>query len=233
MTTPVRSLDYGGLTEAALVARARDGDAEAFRAIMQQANQRLFRVARGIVRDEVEAEDVVQEAYVRAFQHLASFRGEASVFSWLTRITINEARGRLRKTWPIGLDGLQPGEQERGQLLMFPTAAGTGDPEREASRADTRRMLERAVDELPQAFQLVFIMREIEGCSVEETAVNLDIKPETVKTRLHRARRLLRRALEAQLGGAMSEAFPFLGTRCTRITERVLLRLHAAGLVKA
>lgn len=231
MTAAVQTLELAGRPEAELVSLAKRGDGQAFRAIMQACNQRLFRTARSIVRDDAEAEDVVQEAYARGFQHLAEFRGEASILTWLTRITVNEARGRLRqRRHTVELDELEAAQGDSGQILMFPSAYGAGDPERDAARAEARRLLERALDDLPEAFRLVFILREIEGCSVEETAVALDLKPETVKTRLHRARRLLRRSLDEKLASAMTGAFPFLGARCARITEAVLLRLRRSGL---
>jgi RNA polymerase sigma-70 factor (ECF subfamily) len=230
MTAQTKLLDRSGLHEAELVALARGGDAGAFRAIMQACNQRLFRTARSIVMDEAEAEDVVQEAYARAFQHLEGFRGESSLLTWLTRITVNEARGRLRRRRPtVELEAIEAAQGDAGRVVMFPGALGAGDPERDAARAEMRRLLERAVDDLPEPFRLVFILREIEECSVEETAAALDVEPATVKTRLHRARRLLRKSLDARMASAVTEAFPFLGPRCERITEAVLDRLRIAG----
>jgi RNA polymerase sigma-70 factor (ECF subfamily) len=218
--------DYLGLPEPELVSFARAGDREAFRAIMTRCNQRLFRVARAVVRDEAEAEDVLQEAYTRAFAAIGDFRGEAGVATWLTRIVLNEAHGRLRRRKPtVDLDALEAAEAEGGQVLNFPNMAKSGDPEADAARAQIRRLLERAVDELPEPFRLVFILREVEELSVEETARHLGLRIETVKTRLHRARRRLREALDAQLADVMVGAYPFLGARCARITEAVLKRL--------
>jgi RNA polymerase sigma-70 factor, ECF subfamily len=226
MTAQTQALDYAGLPETELVALAKLGRAEAFRAIMQRCNQRLFRTARSVVSDDAEAEDVLQEAYVRAFQGIESFRGESGVLTWLTTIVLNEARGRLRKRRrTVALDEVEKAQQDTGRILMFPSAYGSGDPEREAARAEARRLLERAVDRLPTAFRLVFILRDVEGCSIEETAESLGVRPETVKTRLHRARRLLRESLHETLGSAASGAFPFLGARCERITQAVLDRL--------
>jgi RNA polymerase sigma-70 factor, ECF subfamily len=226
MTLSTQTLDYAALPEADLVAYARAGRREAFAALMTRGNQRLFRIARAVVRDESEAEDVLQEAYVRAFAKLSEFRGEASIFTWLTRIVLNEAHGRLRKRRPmVELSAIEAAQGGNGRILMFPSALTSDDPERDAALAETRRLLERAVDALPEAFRLVFIMREIEDCSIAETAANLGIKPETVKTRLHRARRLLRESLDAQLASALTGAFPFLGARCQRITEAVLARM--------
>ena len=217
----VHALDYLDLAEADLVAKARAGDREAFRAIMTRCNQRLFRVARAVVRDEAEAEDVLQEAYTRAFGAIGGFRGEAGIATWLTRIVLNEAHGRLRRLRPtVELDAL-----ESAQVVSFPGLAMSDDPEADAARGQIRRILERAVDALPEPFRLVFILREVEELSVEETAVHLNLKIETVKTRLHRARRRLREALDAQLADVMVGAYPFLGARCERITEAVLARL--------
>jgi RNA polymerase sigma-70 factor (ECF subfamily) len=221
----VDALDYAALPEADLVARARAGDREAFRAIMTRCNQRLFRIARAVIGDEGEAEDVLQEAYVRAFGAIAGFRGEAAIATWLTRIVLNEAHGRLRRRKvTVEFEELEAA-QESAQVLNFPGAARSDGPEADAARAQIRRMLEQAVDGLPEAFRLVFILREVEELSVEETAGHLGLKPETVKTRLHRARRRLREALDAQLADVMVGAYPFLGARCERISEAVLRRL--------
>ena len=227
-------IDHDGLGEAELVRRAQAGEGDAFRVIMQRGNQRLFRVARGVVRDDGEAEDVLQEAYVRAFAAIGGFRGEAGVMTWLTRIVLNEARGRLRRRRPmVGLERIEAAQMDGAEVIPFPNAFGTTSPEADAARAQIRGLIEHAVDDLPEAFRIVFIMRDIEECSIEETAANLDLKPETVKTRLHRARRLLREALDARLASTMVEAFPFLGARCGRITEAVLARLAAGGVTAA
>lgn len=225
--------DYAALDQAALVRLAQVGDREAFRAIMQQGNQRLFRIARGVVGDDAEAEDVLQEAYARAFAAIAAFRGEAGVLTWLTRIVLNEARDRMRRRRPtVDLKVLEQAQQ--AEVIPFPNAFGSSlssgaSPEVEAARMQIRGLIERAVDDLPAPFRMVFILRDIEECSIEETAANLQIRPETVKTRLHRARRLLRQALDAQLGATMVGAFPFLGVRCARITEAVLARMEREG----
>jgi RNA polymerase sigma-70 factor (ECF subfamily) len=219
------ALDYLGMPEPELVGFARAGDRQAFRAIMTRCNQRLFRVARAVVRDEAEAEDVLQEAYLRAFAAIASFRGEAGIATWLTRIVLNEAHGRLRRRRPtVDLEELETA-QETAQVLNFPGMARSDDPEADAARAQIRRLLEQAVDALPEPFRLVFILREVEDLSVEETASHLNLKVETVKTRLHRARRRLREALDAQLADVMVGAYPFLGARCARISDAVLQRM--------
>lgn len=211
------------LPDEELVALAQQGCRDAFAAIMQRYNQRLFRVARGVVRDDHEAEDVLQESYAKAFEKLSSFRGDAALATWLTAITMNEARGRLRnRKNTVRVEAIETAQQEGGQVIMFP---GSDDPEADAARAEARRLLERAVDDLPDTYRVVFIMREIGELSVEETAESLGIRTETVKTRLHRARRLLRQALDEKLASAVKGAFPFLGARCGRISDRVLERL--------
>ncbi|HEY4030553.1 MAG TPA: RNA polymerase sigma factor [Caulobacteraceae bacterium] len=217
------ALDYAGLDEAALARLAKAGDHEAFRAVMQRYNQRLFRMARSIMRDDSEAEDVLQEAYVRAFSAIGRFREDSSLLTWLTRIVINEARGRLRRRRPtVGLEMFETDDDDAIVPFARPVPAS---PEADAARAEARRLMETAIDELPEPFRLVFILRELEECSVDETAERLGILPETVKTRLFRARKLLRRALEEKLMSSLADAFPFLGARCERITEAVLARL--------
>ena len=219
-------IDYDALPEGELVALAQAGHRDAFRVIMQRCNQRLFRVARAIVRDDVEAEDVLQEAYARAFAKFDTFRGEAGVLTWLTRIVINEARGRLRRRRPtVGVEQLDAAQGAGGEVIMFPTSPTAQNPEADAARAQIRRMLEHAVDELPEAFRMVFILRDVDDCSIEETAATLGVRPETVKTRLHRARRLMRKSLDETFAATMAEAFPFLGPRCQRVTDAVLTRL--------
>ncbi len=212
--------------DALLVQGARDRDEAAIRAIMQQNNRRLFRVARGILRNDGEAEDVVQETYVRAFTHLDSFRGESSFATWLTRIAMNEALGRLRRRRPhVDLTDLKPGVLE-AQIIQFPQSLNLGDPEKSMAQREIQHVVERAIDDLPESFRVVFITRIVEGMSVAETAELLGLKPETVKTRLHRARSLLRGNVEKQIGPVVMEAFPFAGKRCERLTDAVLKRLR-------
>jgi RNA polymerase sigma-70 factor (ECF subfamily) len=211
--------------DAALVARALARDEAAVRAILLANNRRLYRLARGILRDDGEAEDVVQETYVRAFSHLAEFRGESSLSTWLSRIAMNEALGRLRRARPaVELSTLPPGALE-ARIIPFPLATAAADPERAMAQREIRDVVEAAIDELPEPFRLVFITRVIEGMNVEETADILGLKPETVKTRLHRARALLRRSVEKRIGPVVLEAFPFAGRRCERLTGAVLRRL--------
>ena len=167
---------------------------------------------------------MVQETYVRAFTHLEDFRGDSSLATWLARIAMNEALGRLRHRRPgVEWSSLPEGALE-AQIIQFPLAS-TDDPEKSMAQREIQRVVEQAIDELPEGFRLVFITRVIEGMNVEETAEILGLKPETVKTRLHRARNLLRDNVEKKIGPLIMEAFPFAGKRCERLTETVLRRL--------
>ena len=214
--------------DAELVQRALARDETAIRAIMQANNRRLFRLARGILRNDSEAEDVVQDAYVRAFTHLDRFRGDSSLSTWLSRIAMNEALGRLRRKPPGGeWSALSDGPRE-AEIIPFPLSP-PDDPEKSMAQREIQRVVEHAIDELPETFRLVFITRVIEGMTVEETADILGLKPETVKTRLHRARSLLRENVERKIGPVVMEAFPFAGRRCERLTEAVLQRLRATA----
>jgi RNA polymerase sigma-70 factor (ECF subfamily) len=210
--------------DAGLVQRARNREEAAIRTLMQANNRRLFRLARGILRNDAEAEDVVQETWVRAFTHLDSFRGDSSFATWLSRIAMNEALGRLRRARPnVEWTTLPPGTLE-AQIIQFPNSAAE-DPEKSMAQREIRHVVEHAIDELPEAFRIVFITRVIEGMNVEETAELLELKPETVKTRLHRARNMLKENVERKIGPVVMEAFPFAGRRCERLTEAVLRRL--------
>lgn len=221
----IPQIDTTGAADAALVARALARDEAAIRSIMQANNRRLYRLARGILRNDAEAEDVVQETYVRAFTHLDGFRGDSALATWLARIAMNEALGRLRRQRAsVDLDALAPGVLE-AQIIQFPLSAPSEDPEKSMAQREIQAVVEHAIDELPEAFRIVFITRVIEGMNVEETAEILGLKPETVKTRLHRARTMLRDNVEKKIGPVVMEAFPFAGKRCERLTEAVLKRL--------
>lgn len=216
--------DYQTMPEKLLLRHAQGGDRDAFRAIMQRHNQRLFRVARAVVSNDDEAEDVLQDAYLKAFAAIGLFRGESGLNTWLTAITLNEARGRLRRRRPS--ESLDAMEESGVRVIPFPGMAESPDPEAEAVRSEARRLLERAIDGLPDEFRLVFMLREVEGLSVEETATQLDLNPQTVRSRLFRARQSLRQSLMSTLSSGMESVFPFLGARCSRIADRVLARLN-------
>jgi RNA polymerase sigma-70 factor (ECF subfamily) len=198
------------------------------RAIMRRYNRRLYRIARGILGNDAEAEDAVQSAYMHAFRGLATFRGDAMLGTWLTRIVINEALGLRRGQRPslsLTADMMEPALG--GEIIPFPGAVPHPDPERIIAQRQIQSAVERAIDELPVSFRAVLVARVLEEMSVEETAELLGLRPETVKTRLHRARRLLRQALERQIGPVLLDAFPYAGARCERMTERVIAALTA------
>jgi RNA polymerase sigma-70 factor (ECF subfamily) len=198
---------------------------EVFARIMRSHNQRLFRTARAILRDDAEAEDALQEAYLQAYRALPGFRGDAALSTWLVRIVANEALGRLRK------------RARRAQVIPFGAEAGQNpedavmdesndaQPERTAARAQARRLIETRIDALPDSFRAVFVLRALEELTVEETAAALGIPAPTVRTRYFRARALLREALATELDLGMQDAFGFAGARCDRIVARVLARL--------
>lgn len=216
-------------SDAELARRALARDGGAFRTIMQTHNRRLYRIARCVLRDDAEAEDALQEAYLNAFAHLDGFRGDSSLATWLSRIVINEALGRRRKKRRkpdmVTLDGTI----READIIPFPLGASTDDPERTTAQRQILRLVERATDELPDIYRMAFVARVIEGLSIEETAVLLDLQPQTVKTRLHRARRLLRERLDEQIGTVLMDAFPFAGRRCERVIARVMKQLGFSG----
>jgi RNA polymerase sigma-70 factor (ECF subfamily) len=218
-------------SDAELVALARDDVAAAFRAIMERNSRRLFRVARGVLKNDADAEDAVQETYLRAFANLGSYAGTAALSTWLTSIALNEALGRLRRRRPmIDLDEISDEGVDQGgpvaRVIPFPLSQPTAaDPEHAAARAEIQRVLERAIDELPDVFRTTFILRFVEQMTVEETASCLGVPEETVKTRVHRAKRRLRQALGEQLAASLADTFPFAGARCARISDAVLRRL--------
>jgi len=210
-------------SERELIGLACGGSGAAFGEIMRRNNQRLFRAARGVTGTDWEAEEVVQDAYVSAFRALGTFREEATLATWLTRIVINEAQGRLRgRRETLPLSAL---DDNMGEIIQFPGLAIDVNPERQAALGELRTLLEGAIDALPPAFREVFILRHVEGLSTEETARVLSIGEETVKTRLHRARTRLQHALHEQLAPALKDTFPFEGERCQRLTRTVLQRL--------
>ena len=214
-------------SDANLVRLVLRKDGAAARALMQRYNRRLYRVARGVVRDDSEAEDVLQEAYLRAFSALADFRGELSLSTWLTRIVLNEALQRLRRRTDVPVSDVDKDAERRGaEVIPFPASQSTIDPERAMAQQQLCQLVERAIDALSCEFRTVLIARVIEDMSVEETAAAFDLQPETVKTRLHRARRLLKEALAEHIGPRFGDLFPFAGKRCDRVTNAVIERLN-------
>ena len=225
--TQVQGAVAESLSDEALVSRARARDEAAVRAITKRYNRRLFRIARSILRNDAEAEDVVQETYVRAFTGLDMFRGDAAFGTWITRIAMNEALGRLRRRRPTVDWETYGANRNEAEIINFPVSAVGSDPEKAMARSEIRTVLEHAIDELPDAFRSVFVARIVEGMSVDETADLFGLQPETVKTRLHRARVLLRAELDKQLGPALTSSFPFGGRRCERMTETIVQRICA------
>ena len=225
------SSSAAALSDATLLERIGRGDQAAFEGVMRKYNGKLFRVARAILKDDTDAEDVLQDAYLDAYRHLGDFRGDSELSTWLTRIVVNHALMRLRR------------EKRRSSIVPFQsmTAPDGETPETQvpdnrsespsagAIRAETRRILERRIDELPHSFRTVFVMREVEDMSMEEIAECLSISSATVRTRLFRARALLREALARDIDLATGDVFAFAGARCDRIVANVLARLSAEG----
>jgi len=208
------------------------GDTRAFEVLMRRHNRMLFRVARSILGDDAESEDALQEAYVAAYRNIRSFQGGAKLSTWLARIVINEALGRLRKrkrmaaVVPFSASGRDESNDQEDAM----SDASAERPEAAAMRAELRRLLERRIDELPSQFRTVFILRDVEELSVEETAECLDIPAATVRTRSFRARALLRDSLSRDIDIGTVSAFEFAGARCDRIVEGVLARLRSVTL---
>lgn len=220
-TSPLESA-----AETGLIARAVRRDEAAIRAIIALHNRRLFRLARGILRDDGDAEDALQNAYFKAITALAGFRGESKLTTWLSRIVMNECLQRLRSAraqFPATI-AYEPAIE--AQIIPFPQLAmQANDPEKSMAQRELLRLVETAVDALPDDFRLVLIARTIEGMSVEETAELLGVRPETVKTRLFRARQMLRSALDEHIDPLLTGAFPFLGQRCEHMADAVVARL--------
>jgi len=223
------------MRRAPIIERLRAGDTQAFEEIMRTHNQRLFRIARGIVRNAHDAEDVVQEAYIQAFTKIESFQGTGDIGAWLARITANQALSKLRQKTRTG-KVIKAMSDENGGGMMAPGEGGVDtspSPEKMAALSQIRDLIEFEVDRLPDGFREVFVMRAVEEMSVAETAEALDIPEQTVKSRLHRARAMMQKSLKSQLSVAALKAFPFGGQRCNRIVASVQKRLHDQGVLSA
>ena len=222
----LKKIDYGSLDDEALASLIADRDPGAVRLVTQRNNQRLFRAAWSILGNRAEAEDAVQSAYLRAFAAIASFEGRSTLSTGLPRIVINEALGRARAARRRRAhvdDGSVAFLDDYREKLMRGSSSGTA-PDAEFARAQLRSLLEQAIGALPPDFRLVFVMREIEGLSVDETAQSLGLVPATVKTRHLRARRRLQQSLAPDVKSALAGAFPFAGADCVAITEAVVSR---------
>jgi RNA polymerase sigma-70 factor, ECF subfamily len=213
------------LTDAEIVARVRGGDRALFEILMRRHNQRIYRVARAVVKDEVEVEDVMQQAYVNAYTHLHQFEERSRFSTWLTRITLNEAFGRRRKLQAESMARVPPGMAEDADTVMDTITSPQPDPERQAYAQELSRVLEEAVDALPETYRTVFMLRDIEGLSTSETGEGLGLGEEAVKTRLHRARAMIRRTVTARLGDVAAGTFQFHAPRCDRVVAAVLSRI--------
>lgn len=221
--------EWLALSDDEAVARVRAGETLLFELLMRRYNQRLYRAIRSLIAVEAEAEDILQEAWVRAYEHLDQFAGKAAFSTWVTKIALYEAFARLRKgkrfTSLEQEDGGIVEEAERG-------TANTDDPEKQALRGELGQALQSAVDRLPPVYRSVFVLREVEHLSTMETAQCLSLSEEAVKTRLHRSRALLRRDLETWMGQALSQAYSFMGYRCDRMVAAVLDRIARAAATR-
>jgi RNA polymerase sigma-70 factor (ECF subfamily) len=214
--------------ETALLERILAGDHAAFAELMRRYNRRLYRVARSVLRDDTEAEDALQDAYLQAYRGLPGFRSQSSLATWLTRIVVNAALAHRRKAWRLAevieLSG-DPTMDEKPSPTHPPQESD--HPERAALRAQTRRLVEAKIDGLPESFRTVFMLRALEELSVEETSEALGIPEATVRSRYFRARSMLREALASEIDMAFEETFAFDGERCDRIVNNVLRCLHS------
>ncbi|KQX29422.1 RNA polymerase sigma factor [Variovorax sp. Root434] len=225
-STPDAAPATEGASDRELAARSAQGDTRAFEAIMRRHNQLLFRTARSVLKSDSETEDAVQEAYLRAWRAIGTFRDDALLSTWLVRIVINEALGRLRRRGAqvIQLDGAHVADVDPD-----PASAVADDPdlqpERLAMREELRLLMERRIDRLPDAYRTVFMLRAVEEMSVAQTAIALELPEATVRTRFFRARSLLREGLSRDMDVALGDAFSFDGARCDRIVAGVLSSL--------
>jgi RNA polymerase sigma-70 factor (ECF subfamily) len=222
------------LDDDALLRHIRAGDRDAFSLLMRRYNRRLYRVARSVLRDDAEAEDALQDAYLQAYRALPTFRGESALGTWLTRIVVNAALMRQRKTGrlaeviELGADydaAAADADAATGPHSAVDSPGDVEQPDLAAFRGQTRRLIETGIDKLPAAFRTVFVLRAVEELTVEETAATLGIPEATVRTRYFRARAMLREALAREIDFAIEDAFGFDGARCDRIVDTVRRRL--------
>jgi RNA polymerase sigma-70 factor (ECF subfamily) len=220
-------LAVDGLDDVGLAQLCAARDEAALRHVITANNQRLFRAAWSILRNRWDAEEAVQAAYLKAFDRIGDFAGRSALSTWLTRIVINEALGRLRsnkrRRVHLAAEGVPVLETYREALMR---GSETAPPDAALAREQLRQLLERSIAALPDTFRAVFVLREVEGMSVEETAEALGIPAGTVKTRFHRARQRLQQALAPEVRSALTGAFPFAGADCERMTERVMAALQ-------
>ena len=216
---------WGRLSDEEIVAGVLDGHTALFEILMRRHNERIYRTARAILRDDSEAEDVMQQAYVNAYAHLRQFHGRAQFSTWLTRIAVNEALARARRN-----RNYQCVDEDTLNVESFMDRVEPSNPERQAAAGELRMVLERAIDRLADGAREVFMLREVEGMSTAEVAAALDVSDEVVKTRLSRARAAIRRDLMARTGSSAPDVFRFYKPRCDRVVAHVLARIAGPGL---
>jgi len=214
---------WGSLSDEEIVASVLGGHTALFEILMRRHNERVYRAARAILKDESEAEDVMQQAYVNAYAHLRQFNGRAKFSTWLTRIAINEALARVRRVRHYECVDESTVDMESSMNRVAPA-----DPERQAVAGELRAALEAAIDRLPDGAREVFVLREVEGMSTAEVAAALDVSEDVVKTRLSRGRAAIRRDLVARTGSSAPDVFRFYRPRCDRVVAQVLDRITAA-----
>jgi RNA polymerase sigma-70 factor (ECF subfamily) len=229
MATAQPPILNNALSDEEVVARVLDGDLASFEILMRRHNQRLYRIGRAILRNDAEAEDVMQDAYVRAYEHLSQFAGRAKFSTWLSRIAVNEALARRRRL--RAHEELEPSnmKDENGNKMesMERFESSTPNPEQQAASSEMQRLLESAIEDLPDDYRSVLVLRDVEEMDTNEAAAALDISEENVKVRLHRARALLRKKMFARAGGYRKEAFLFHAVRCDRVVKNVFARIAA------
>ena len=213
----------GSLADEQIIARVLDGDRALFELIMRRYNARLFRTARAILRNEAEAEDAVQQAYISAYEHLGQFHGDARFSTWLTRIAIRAAQSRLRSVDRRGEVDLAAEKQED---IMSHASAPADNPEENVARGELAGLIERAIDQLPEPYRVVFMLREVQQLSTAESAECLEVTEEVIKVRLHRAKTMLREVIASNVETATAATFVFLGARCDAIVARVMQKLE-------
>lgn len=218
---PAIELKYQELADEEVVRRVLAGETAMFEIVMRRHNQRLYRISRAILRDDSEAEDVMQDAYVRAYEHLHQFAGKAAFSTWLTRIAVHEALARKRRRGRYDeLDAL-PMNGESMSIMKSPDPS----PETDAGQAETRRLLKEAIEGLPEAYRTIVVMREVEEMSVAETADSLGVSQAVVKTRLHRAHAMLRKNLYTRARNGAADLYQFHAVRCDRVVKAVFARI--------
>ncbi len=214
---------WGRLSDEEVVAGVLDGHTALFEILMRRHNERIYRAARAILRDDTEAEDVMQQTYVNAYAHLRQFHGRAQFSTWLTRIAVNEALARARRN-----QNYLCVDEDTMDVESFMDRVDPSNPERQAAAGELRMVLEQAIDELPDGAREVFTLREVEGMSTAEVAAALGVSDDVVKTRLSRARAAIRRDLMARTGSSAPDVFRFYKPRCDRVVAQVLARIASA-----